>query len=67
MSDQFGQMFWKDQGALNHNLRTAVIDASGRVQKIFQGNNGTTDEMVEEMVKAAAAKGSVKNVEALKR
>ena len=53
ISEQFGQMFWKDEGALNHNLRTAVIDASGKVQKVFQGNNWTTDEMVAEMVKAA--------------
>jgi protein SCO1/2 len=53
ISEQFGQMFWKDEGALNHNLRTAVIDASGRVQKVFQGNNWTTEEMLEEMVKAS--------------
>jgi protein SCO1/2 len=52
ISEQFGQMFWKDEGALNHNLRTAIIDASGKVQKVFQGNNWTTEEMVEEMVKA---------------
>src|SRR6266850_3993020 len=55
ISEQFGQMFWKDEGALNHNLRTAVIDASGRVQKVFQGNNWTTEEMVAEMVKGAGA------------
>jgi protein SCO1/2 len=55
ISEQFGQMFWKDEGALNHNLRTAVIDASGKVQKVFQGNNWTTEEMVAEMVKAAKA------------
>jgi len=55
ISEQFGQMFWKDEGALNHNLRTAVIDTSGRVQKVFQGNNWTTEEMVAEMVKAAKA------------
>jgi protein SCO1/2 len=61
MSDQFGQMFWKDEGALNHNLRTVVIDASGRVQKIFQGNNWTPDEMVAEMVKAADVKGRAGN------
>jgi protein SCO1/2 len=53
ISEQFGQLFWKDEGALNHNLRTAVIDASGRVQKVFQGNNWTTEEMVAEMVKAS--------------
>jgi len=51
ISEQFGQMFWKDEGALNHNLRTAVIDASCKVQKVFQGNNWTTEEMVAEMVK----------------
>ena len=61
MSDQFGQMFWKDEGALNHNLRTAVIDASGRVQKILQGNNWTPDDMAAEMVKAASAKTSTAN------
>jgi protein SCO1/2 len=55
ISDQFGQMFWKDEGALNHNLRTAVVDASGKVQKVFQGNNWTTEEMVAEMVKASKA------------
>jgi protein SCO1/2 len=55
ISEQFGQMFWKDEGALNHNLRTAVIDASGKVQKVFQGNNWTTEEMVAEMVKGAGA------------
>ncbi len=56
ISEQFGQMFWKDEGALNHNLRTAVIDTSGRVQKVFQGNNWTTEEMVAEMVKGAKAR-----------
>jgi protein SCO1/2 len=55
IAEQFGQMFWRDQGAINHNLRTAVVDAAGRVQKIFQGNNWSPDELVDEMVKAAAA------------
>jgi len=61
ISGQFGQMFWKEEGALNHNLRTAVIDASGRVQKIFQGNTWTTDDMVAEIVKAAEVKASTPN------
>jgi protein SCO1/2 len=55
ISEQFGQMFWRDQGAINHNLRTVVVDAAGRVQKIFQGNNWSPDELVDEMVKAASA------------
>ena len=56
ISEQFGQMFWRDQGALNHNLRTVVVDASGRVQKIFEGNKWTSQELVAEMLKGAAVK-----------
>jgi hypothetical protein len=47
-------------------LRTVVLDASGRVQKIFQGNTWTTDEMVAEIVKASA-NSDVKSAEAGKR
>ncbi len=54
IGDQFGLVFWKEQGSIiNHNLRTAVIDASGRVQKIFTGNNWQTDDLVAEIIKAA--------------
>lgn len=57
IGEQFGFTFWHDEtGSLSHNLRTAVIDASGRVQKIFVGNQWTPGELVSEMVKAAASK-----------
>lgn len=39
-----------------HNLRTLVIDAKGRLQKIYLGNEWTPEEFAEEMLKAAAAK-----------
>lgn len=57
IGEQFGLAFWHDQpgGLPSHNLRTAVIDASGRVQKVFGGNQWTPDELVAEMVKAAKA------------
>jgi protein SCO1/2 len=51
ISEQFGQMFWREEGALSHNLRTVVINPSGRVQKIFEGNKWTSDELVAELVK----------------
>jgi protein SCO1 len=57
ISTQFGQLFWQEEGAINHNLRTAVIDASGNVEKIFQGNAWTPEELAAE-IKAAAAKRS---------
>lgn len=57
IGEQFGFTFWHDEtGNLSHNLRAAVIDSSGRVQKIFSGNRWTPGELVAEMVKASAAK-----------
>jgi protein SCO1/2 len=56
IAEQLGLNFWHDEtGSISHNLRTAVIDASGRVQKIFNGNTWKTDELVAEMVQAMAA------------
>ena len=40
----------------NHNLRTVVVDAHGRVQKVFIGNEWKVEDFVEEMVKAAGVK-----------
>ncbi len=57
IGDQVGQFFGHDEtGAVQHNLRTVVVDALGRVQKILPNNKWTSDELVAEMVKAAAAK-----------
>jgi protein SCO1/2 len=54
---KFGLTFWRDEtGSISHNLRTLVIDASGRVQNIIGGNEWTSDELVRELVKAAKAK-----------
>jgi protein SCO1/2 len=54
LADQFGENFWTEGGSISHNLRTVVVDANGRVRKIFQGNNWTSADLVREMVKAAA-------------
>lgn len=57
IGDQFGEYFGKDEtGAVSHNVRTVVIDASGKVQKIYPNNKWTTDELVSEITKAAAVK-----------
>jgi protein SCO1/2 len=56
IADQFGCQFWHDEtGSISHNLRTAVIDASGRVQRILPGNTWSSDELVQEIVKASSA------------
>jgi protein SCO1/2 len=57
IGEQFGLTFWRDEtGSLSHNLRTAVIDPSGKVQKIFIGNEWTSDELVGEILKATTKK-----------
>ena len=58
ITEQFGLMFPREGAGVtfNHNLRTVVVDAQGRVQKVFTGNEWKVEDFVEEMVKAAAAK-----------
>src|SRR6266404_9203818 len=57
IAEQFGQTFWHDEtGGISHNLRTVIVDASGRVQKIIIGNKWNSDELVDEIVKAAKRK-----------
>ncbi len=43
-------------GFINHNLRTIVVDAAGRVQCIFKGSDWTAQDLVWEMQKAMPAK-----------
>lgn len=47
-----------DAAGQNHNLRTAVIDPSGRVTRIFIGNDWTIDQLVRAMREAAGATAS---------
>lgn len=58
IAEQFGLLFWRegDGANISHNLRTSVVDARGRVQKIFTENKWTSDELAEEILKAAGAK-----------
>ena len=57
IGDQVGEYFGHDEtGAVSHNVRTVVIDARGKVQKIYANNKWTTDELVAEIIKAAKAK-----------
>ena len=56
ITEQFGLMFPRDGAVFNHNLRTVVVDARGRVHQVFIGNEWTVDELVAAIVKAAKAK-----------
>ena len=58
ITERFGLTFAREPGTVpfNHNLRTVVIDAAGKVQKIFIGNEWKASDFVAEMEKAAKAK-----------
>lgn len=55
LTEQFNMAtsFDPEKQTINHQLRTAVIDPEGRVQRIFKFNQWTVDELVEEVMKAA--------------
>ncbi len=54
ITEQFGMQFTREPGGgINHNLRTVVIDATGRVQRILAENKWHADELVAEVIKAA--------------
>ena len=57
ITEQFGLMFPREGKGFtfNHNLRTVVADAQGRVRKVFIGNDWKVDDLVAEMVAAAEA------------
>ena len=54
ITEQFGLGFSRAGASFNHNLRTVVLDAHGRVQKIFIGNDWKSEELVAELLQAAA-------------
>lgn len=53
IAEQFGETFWREGGSISHNIRTAIIGADGKVQNIVPDNKWTSDELVEEILKAA--------------
>ena len=53
LGEQFGLTFWRDAATgISHNLRTVIVDAQGRVQRIITENKWTADELVAEIEKA---------------
>jgi protein SCO1 len=54
LTDQLGLQFFMRNGILEHNLRSVIIDANGRITQNYMGNEWDVDEFVAEMKKAAA-------------
>jgi protein SCO1/2 len=50
-----GVTYESDNGTINHNFRTLIIDASGHLQMVFPTSGDLSDAIVSEIIKAAAA------------
>ena len=54
LATAFGLKIVREGAELNHNLRTVIVDAAGRVQRVFIGNDWEPAELIEEMKSATA-------------
>lgn len=52
LGGSFGLTFAPEGGSFNHNVRTVVVNAAGRIQKIFANNDWKAEDLVSEMKKA---------------
>lgn len=57
MAEQFGLLFWRPDPnqpvGINHNLRTVVVTASGKVHKIFPENTWKPEDVAAAVTEAA--------------
>lgn len=54
----FGLNFRREDGTINHDFRTVVIDAVGRIQAAWPMGGDASDFLVAELIKAAGATNS---------
>jgi len=53
ITEQFGLLRERDGEFFSHNVRTVVVDARGRIQRIIMGNEWQVEDFVAEMLRAA--------------
>jgi len=49
-----GVTYTEEAGAINHNFRTLIVDASGRLQMVFPIGGNLSDAIVAQIIQAAA-------------
>lgn len=55
LARECGVRYQSDNGTINHNFRTLIIDATGHLQMIFPTGGNLSDQIVTEIIKAAVA------------
>jgi protein SCO1/2 len=48
--------FWRAQGTISHNLRTVVLDTTGKITRQFDGNDWTPQQLADALREAAKTK-----------
>jgi protein SCO1/2 len=56
LAERSGVTMENTDGTINHNFRTMIIGANGKLQMVFPTSGDLSDQIVAEMLKAAAAK-----------
>jgi protein SCO1 len=54
LAKQAGVTYQYDAGTFNHDFRTLIIDAAGHLQMVFPTSGDLSDQIVAELIKAAA-------------
>jgi protein SCO1 len=54
LAQRAGVTLQNRDGVINHNFRTLIIDATGRLQMVFPTSGDLSDQIVAEIIKAAA-------------
>jgi protein SCO1/2 len=54
LARESGVTYESDNGSINHNFRTLIVDASGHLQMVFPTGGDLSDQIVAEIIKAAA-------------
>jgi cytochrome oxidase Cu insertion factor (SCO1/SenC/PrrC family) len=54
LAGQSDVRFNRENGLINHNFRTLIIDAAGHLQMVFPTSGNLSDDIVAEILKAAA-------------
>jgi len=48
--------FWREEGSISHNMRTVVLDTTGKISHQFDGNTWTPQELADAITAAARKK-----------
>jgi protein SCO1 len=54
LAHSVGVQYQTDDGTINHNFRTLIVNADGHLQMIFPTTGDLSDQIVSEIIKAAA-------------